>query len=192
MFATGVLLLGAVALTVWLLLPGSSWPFAGGAPGGGDTVLDDGVPDADDGVIDGTDRPTVFDDTVPAVARLSPTLRDALRAAASDARGSGVEFLVTSGWRSAELQRSLQRDALARYGSEEEAARWVATPEASKHVTGDAVDLGGWDALDWLAQHGSHYGLCQTLANEPWHYEYRPEAIGGVCPEMSTDAADAS
>lgn len=188
---TGVLLVGAAIATVQLL----TGPLAVGGTSGGDSLpadsawLDDGVLGPDDGVVDAGHRPDVFDDTAPAVSRLSPELLGALRAAATDARASGVEFRVTSGWRSTALQAALRADAVARYGSEEEAARWVATPEASKHVSGHAVDLGDWDALDWLAQHGAAYGLCQTLANEAWHYEYVPEAVGGVCPRMSLDAA---
>ncbi len=188
----GVLLFGATACTVQVL----STPLAADAgTRGGDTSADDawqddGVLGVDDGAIDGEHRPSVFDDGVPAVQRLTPELRAALRAAATDARASGVEFAVTSGWRSTALQASLRADAVARYGSEAEAARWVATPVSSKHVSGEAVDLGDWDALDWLSQHGTAYGLCQTLANEPWHYEYVPEARGGACPRMSLDAAD--
>ena len=68
------------------------------------------------------------------------------------------------------------QEAVAEYGSEEEAARWVATPETSPHVSGDAVDIGPSDATAWLSGHGAEYGLCQIYGNEPWHYELRPEA----------------
>ena len=75
-----------------------------------------------------------------------------------------------------------------KYGSEEEAARWVATPNTSAHVSGDAVDIGRSDAMAWLSEHGAEYGLCQIFSNEPWHYERRPEAIDHGCPPMYADA----
>jgi zinc D-Ala-D-Ala carboxypeptidase len=140
--------------------------------------------EADSAVPDGT---TVFDDDFPAVANLDPALLGALRQAATDAAGDGVEFLVNSGWRSPEYQDQLLREAVAEYGSEEEAARWVATPETSPHVSGDAVDVGPSDASAWLSEHGAEYGLCQIYGNEPWHYELRLEAIDHGCPAMYAD-----
>jgi zinc D-Ala-D-Ala carboxypeptidase len=133
------------------------------------------------------DGATVFDDDIPAIANLDPALFDALRRAATDAAGDGVEFLVNSGWRSPEYQDQLLREAVAEYGSEEEAARWVATPETSPHVSGDAVDVGPFDATAWLSEHGAAYGLCQVYGNEPWHYERRPDAIAHGCPPMYAD-----
>jgi zinc D-Ala-D-Ala carboxypeptidase len=130
---------------------------------------------------------TVFDDEAPGVANLDPDLLGALRQAATDAADDGVEFVVDSGWRSPEHQNQLLREAVSKYGSEEEAARWVATPETSAHVSGDAVDIGPSDATAWLSEHGAEYGLCQIYGNEPWHYELRPEAIDDGCPAMYAD-----
>jgi hypothetical protein len=140
--------------------------------------------EADGAVPDGT---TVFDNEVPGVANLDPALLGALRLAASDAAGDGVEFVVDSGWRSPEYQERLLREAISRYGSEEEATRWVATPETSPHVSGGAVDIGPSGAAGWLSAHGAAYGLCQIYGNEPWHYELRPEAIDHGCPPMYAD-----
>jgi hypothetical protein len=142
---------------------------------------------AEHGYIAPGEEPSVFDDQAPAVARLNPALLDALRRAATDAADNGVEFEVNSGWRSPEYQSSLLDAAVDDYGSREEAARWVATAETSAHVSGDAVDIGPLAATDWLAQFGAHYGLCQIYGNESWHYELRPEAIGGVCPQAYAD-----
>ena len=128
--------------------------------------------EADGALPDGT---TVFDE-VPGVARLDPALLDALRSAATDAANDGVEFVVDSGWRSPAYQERLLREAIAKYGSEAEARRWVATPDTSAHVSGDAVDIGPSDAAAWLSEHGAAYGLCRIYGNEPWHYELRPEA----------------
>jgi zinc D-Ala-D-Ala carboxypeptidase len=140
--------------------------------------------EADGAVPDGT---TVFDDEIPAVANLDPDLLGALRQAATDAADDGVEFYVNSGWRSPKYQDQLLREAISKYGSEEEAAQWVATADTSAHVSGDAVDIGPFDATAWLSEHGAEYGLCQIYSNESWHYELRPEAIDHGCPPMYAD-----
>ncbi|WP_327596510.1 M15 family metallopeptidase [Streptomyces chartreusis] len=140
--------------------------------------------EADGAVPDGV---TVFDDAIPAVAKLDPDLLRALRQAATDASDDGVGFLVSSGWRSPEYQDQLLREAVAEYGSEDEAARWVATATTSPHVAGDAVDIGRSDATEWLSRHGAEHGLCQIYRNEPWHYELRTEAIEHDCPRMFAD-----
>ncbi len=166
-----------------------------GAPGEADAAVPDGrmvlrlehhgsLGAADGAVPDGT---TVFDDEIPGVANLHPDLLAALRQAATDAAHDGVELFVDSGWRSPEYQERLLHEAVSRYGSEQEAARWVATPHASSHVSGDAVDIGHVDATAWLSVHGARYGLCQIYGNEPWHYELRPEAIDHGCPPMYAD-----
>jgi LAS superfamily LD-carboxypeptidase LdcB len=121
------------------------------------------------------------------VVNLEPNLLKALRQAATDAANDGVEFFVTSGWRSPKYQEQLRREAVSEYGSEEEAARWVATPNTSAHVSGDAVDIGPSDAAAWLSDHGAEYGLCQIYRNEPWHFELRPKAIDVGCPPMYAD-----
>jgi LAS superfamily LD-carboxypeptidase LdcB len=121
------------------------------------------------------------------VANLDRDLLAALRSAAADAADDGVDLQVTSGWRSQAYQKQLLREAVSEYGSEEEAARWVATPETSPHVSGDAVDLGPSDATAWLSDHGSDYGLCQIYGNEPWHYELRPGSVGHGCPPAYAD-----
>ncbi|RKS05053.1 D-alanyl-D-alanine carboxypeptidase-like protein [Nocardiopsis sp. Huas11] len=128
---------------------------------------------------------------VPALERLEPELRAAVREAAAAAEAQGVEVVVTSGWRSERYQRFLLDAAEQTYGSAEEAARWVATAEESSHVTGEAVDVGYTDAADWFSRFGSEFGLCQTYANELWHYELAVEP-GGECPSPATDAAEGS
>jgi D-alanyl-D-alanine carboxypeptidase len=140
--------------------------------------------EADGAVPDGA---TVFDDEIPGVAKLDSALLGALRQAATDAADDGVEFFVDSGWRSPEYQEQLLREAVSKYGSEEEAARWVATPDKSAHVSGDAVDIGPSAAAAWLSEHGAEYGLCEIYGNEPWHYELRPEASDHGCPPMYAD-----
>jgi hypothetical protein len=154
------------------------------APGSGPPGAPPGALGEADGAI--SDGATVFDDGFPGVAKLDPGLLMALREAATDAGSDGVDFLVTSGWRSPQYQERLLQEAVSEYGSEQEAARWVASPETSPHVAGDGVDLGS-DASTWLSENGARYGLCQIYGNEPWHYEMRPEAVDQGCPDMYDD-----
>jgi zinc D-Ala-D-Ala carboxypeptidase len=140
--------------------------------------------EADGAVPAGT---TVFDDEIPGVANLDSDLLGVLRQAATDAADDGVELVVDSGWRSPKYQQQLLQQAVSKYGSKEQAARWVATPNTSAHVSGDAVDIEPSDATAWLSQHGAEYGLCQIYSNEPWHYELRPEASDHGCPPMYAD-----
>lgn len=139
---------------------------------------------ADGAVPDGT---TVSDDEIPGVAKLESALLGALRQAATGAADVGVRLVVDSGWRSPAYQQRLLDEAVLKYGSYEEAARWVASPGTSAHVTGDAVDIGPSEAAAWLSEHGAGYGLCQIYGNEPWHYELRPEAVDSGCPSMYAD-----
>jgi D-alanyl-D-alanine carboxypeptidase len=156
-----------------------------GAPGErGGLQAGGALGEADGAVPDGT---TVFDGDVPGVANLDPDLLAALRQAATDATDDGVGFVVDSGWRSAAYQEHLLQDAVSKYGSEAEAAKWVATPSTSPHVSGDAVDIGPSDSAEWLAERGATYGLCQIYANEPWHYELRPGAVDQGCPAIYED-----
>jgi hypothetical protein len=135
-------------------------------------------------VPDGT---TVFDHELPGVANLDSDLLAALRQAATEAADDGVDLHVDSGWRSPEYQEQLLHEAISKYGSEAKATRWVATPNTSAHVSGDAVDIGPSGAAAWLSEHGAAYGLCQIYGNEPWHYELRHEAIDHGCPPVYAD-----
>ena len=152
---------------------------------GGATLEDDGAVGEDDGVL--PDGVTVFDLRYPGVANLDADLLQALREAATDAVDNGVLLSVTSGWRSPEYQDELLREAVSRYGSVKEAARWVATADTSAHVSGDAVDIGSLGATAWLSEHGAEYGLCQIYRNEPWHFELRPNAADRGCPPRYAD-----
>ena len=140
-----------------------------------------------DGVV--PDRTTVFDADTPAVANLDRDLLGAVRRATTDAARDGVTVYLNSGWRSPDYQSHLLREAVSEYGSEERAARWVATADTSPHVSGDAIDVGHAEATAWLSQHGGRYGLCQIYRNEPWHFELRPDAVAHGCPAQYADPA---
>ena len=182
--APGLVLVGLAALIAAILGTLVYQPASSSAPTFGDVRRGDhpGAVTEDDGAL--PDGVTVFDDEYPGVANLDPALLQALREAATDAADDGIEIHVNSGWRSAEYQEQLLREAIAEYGSEEEAARWVATATTSAHLSGDAVDIGPFEATAWLSERGANYGLCQIYGNESWHYELRPEATSHGCPLM--------
>lgn len=121
---------------------------------------------------------------------LAPSLDRALRRAQRAAAAEGVELRVTSGRRTRAEQARLFADAVTRYGSEAEAARWVAPPDRSAHVTGRAIDVGPPAAAAWLTAHGAAFGLCRVYENEPWHFERRAGAAAHGCPARYADAAD--
>lgn len=129
-----------------------------------------------------------FDVTNPAVGNLEPALLAAVQQAAGAAAADGVTMTITSGWRSPEFQQQLLDDAVDTYGSFAAARQFVQTPEHSHHVTGRAVDIGGPAADYWLIANGSRFGLCQTYANELWHFELATDP-GGVCPPPLPDAS---
>jgi zinc D-Ala-D-Ala carboxypeptidase len=176
-----LLLIASVAFAVRLGLDLLTGPALVPAAGGGSSGA------AADGEIQTGERVSVHDTHLPALANLDPELLAAIQRAADDAAAEDIEFVVTSGWRSPAYQARLLSEAVLDYGSEEEAARWVSTPETSLHVSGDAIDIGDFDATYWLSLNGAPYGLCQIYANERWHFELRPEAVDVGCPEQYLD-----
>ena len=131
---------------------------------------------------------TPFDVHNPAVGRLDPQLLTAIQQAATAASADGISMTVTSGWRSPEFQQRLLDSAVTQYGSLAAARQFVQTPEASKHVIGGAVDIGGVGADQWLIANGAPFGLCRIYANELWHFELATDAAGN-CPPLLPDAA---
>lgn len=129
-----------------------------------------------------------FDVGDPAIGRLDPALRSAVQQAAAAAAADGVSITVTSGWRSLEFQQWLLDDAVAAYGSVAAARRFVQTPGQSRHVLGQAADLGGAGADQWLTGNAARFGLCRIYANEPWHFELAA-GPGGGCPPLLPDAS---
>jgi uncharacterized protein YcbK (DUF882 family) len=131
---------------------------------------------------------TPFDVQNPAVGRLDPQLLDAIQQAATAASADGITMTITSGWRSPEFQQRLLESAIAQYGSLAVAREYVQTPAASKHVIGQAVDVGGVGADQWLIANGARFGLCRIYANELWHFELATDAAGN-CPSLLPNAA---
>ena len=131
---------------------------------------------------------TPFDVQNPAIGRLDPPLLAAIQNAATAASAEGIAMTITSGWRSPEFQQHLLDDAVQTYGSFDAARQYVQTPAMSRHVIGQAVDVGGVGADQWLIANGSRYGLCQIYANELWHFELATDAAG-ICPPLLPTAA---
>lgn len=129
-----------------------------------------------------------YDVANPAVGYLNPALLTAVQQAANAAAADGITMTITSGWRSPEFQQQLLDDAVATYGSIAAARQYVQTPERSRHVLGQAVDMGGAGADPWLIANGARFGLCQIYANEPWHFELATDAAG-ICPPLLATAA---
>lgn len=129
-----------------------------------------------------------FDVSNPILSQLDPALLQAVQEAARAAEAQGVQLWVTSGWRSKGFQQRLFDNAVVSYGSVGGAAEFVATPEVSKHVTGQAIDIGPVEADMWLIANGSRFGLCQIYANEIWHFELAAD-MNGNCPPLRPNAA---
>jgi zinc D-Ala-D-Ala carboxypeptidase len=111
-------------------------------------------------------------------------------AAKAAAKAKGIEINITSGFRSQDLQARLFADAVRRYGSEEEAAKWVLPDDVSNHPWGLAIDInypGDMLAVKWLEENGSLFGLCRVYENEWWHFE-PVIAPGEECPPMLENA----
>lgn len=80
---------------------------------------------------------------------------------------------ISSAYRSPERQGQLWQAALAKYGSEAAARKWVAPPGRSNHNHGQAVDLKFLDprAQQWVHANAKQYGLHFPMAHENWHIE---------------------
>lgn len=114
-----------------------------------------------------------------------------IRAARSDGLSEPM-LRPVSGFRSPDRQARLWRQALARYGSPDEARKWVAPPGSSAHQSGRAVDLylapdttssGNVAGLRntvgyrWLVGNARRFGF-YPYEREPWHWEYNPPSPG--------------
>jgi len=99
----------------------------------------------------------------------------------ADAKKSGINLGITSGYRSDAYQQKLWANALKKYGSESAARKWVAKPGGSAHRTGKALDISvngktvqsGSAASKWLKSNATKYGFNPYEA-EAWHWEYNP------------------
>ena len=124
------------------------------------------------------------------VDALHPLLNARFNAARAFAAADGVALYISSGFRSRDRQEILFAQALRKYGSETEAAKWVLPPQYSHHPQGLAIDVnypGDKPGALWLDKNGSRFGLCRVYANEWWHFE-GVIAPGERCPRLSANA----
>jgi hypothetical protein len=111
-------------------------------------------------------------------------------AARAAAEREGQKIYIASGFRTLERQEYLFATAVKKYGSEAEAAKWVAPPYVSHHPWGLAIDVNYPDepvGAGWLELNGARFGLCRIYENEWWHFE-PVIAPGGTCPGLLADA----
>lgn len=94
---------------------------------------------------------------------------------ALDAYKAGVRLRPGTGWRSNEYQTELYN-----LSPEEKIARGVgarvAKPGFSNHQSGRAIDFKRVQddgQYGWLLGNAFRYGFSQTVASEPWHWEWR-------------------
>lgn len=104
---------------------------------------------------------------------------------------------IFSGMRTTEHQAELYAAAVKKYGSEEEARKWVAPPGHSQHEKGNAADLryATPEAREWMHANAGKYGLTFPLANEPWHIERadaRGDKVGGLIEGQQVDRTASS
>lgn len=111
-------------------------------------------------------------------------------AAKAAAAKDGQKIYIASGFRTLERQKYLFATAVKKYGSESEAAKWVAPPYISHHPWGIAIDVNYPNepvGAGWLEINGAKFGLCRVYENEWWHFE--PSiAPGGICPALLPNA----
>jgi hypothetical protein len=115
-----------------------------------------------------------------AITGLQPQFRDKVWELLQAAQADGLNLRITSAYRSPEVQAQLWENALATYGSEEAARKWVAPPGRSQHNRGTAVDFAGPGGLlrdanspeaQWLAANAGRFGLDIPMSWEPWQVE---------------------
>jgi hypothetical protein len=125
-----------------------------------------------------------------AVEEIHPILQNRFDAAFAAASREDIHLYITSGFRSEDRQATLFANAIKKYGSETEAAKWVLPARFSHHPDGLAIDVnypGDPVGARWLEANGSRFGLCRVYANEWWHFE-GIIAPGESCPEMAANA----
>ncbi len=126
-------------------------------------------------------------------ARIYPELQKMF----DDMRSNGIYPVVTSGYRTHQMQTKIMNDKINEYkrngysdvASKEMALKWVALPGTSEHELGLALDINNdgisssaSDVYNWLLNNSYKYGFIKRypddkvditgINNEPWHYRY--------------------
>ena len=121
--------------------------------------------------------------------RILPDVAISLRALRDSAVAANHKLGIVSAYRTPEHQDKLFANAVAKYGSEEEARKWVA--KFSEHATGRTVDFnlgiqnssenaaackfGELPVWRWLSRNAPLHGWT-PYKREPWHWTYNPQA----------------
>ncbi len=125
---------------------------------------------------------------------LDKTAANAFNRMKSDAKTSGVELTIISGFRPIAQQEKFFLKQINKRGSKEAAARFSAPPGYSEHHTGYALDIGEGENIDtyiksefeyseayrWLVKNAHKYGFelsfpknnPQGVSYEPWHWRF--------------------
>ncbi|MGE4031943.1 MAG: lytic transglycosylase domain-containing protein, partial [Thermoleophilia bacterium] len=131
----------------------------------------------------GYSGPLVYRDGKPMCPAVAASF-DLMDAAA---RASGVDLVVTSGFRSDAEQAIL----FARHPD----PKWVAPPGRSRHRDATELDLNmadGGAAHAWLRVNAGRFGFLQRYSWEPWHWGYVPGCGGGAVTGRPGTTAAAS
>lgn len=130
--------------------------------------------------------------------RVDSRIYPELQAMFDDARAQGILPMISSSYRTTEMQQQLMDEKIAEYqgqgyGCEDARAlaeQWVAIPGTSEHQIGIAVDIttADWQrqdasiVWDWLNNNCYKYGFILRypedkteitgVMGEPWHYRY--------------------
>lgn len=140
--------------------------------------------------VGGATRPDSF-------TRLNPLFAERVYQMTQDAHAAGIPLQITSAYRSPELQAQLYQNALAKYGNEAEARKWVAPAGHSQHNHGTAVDFAidgslirdaDSAAARWIAENAKNYGLDVPMGWEPWQVELAGARSGHVAPTQGQNA----
>lgn len=121
---------------------------------------------------------------------LHPKVKLRFEVAQRYAAAESFTLYIASGFRTVERQRLLFERAVKKYGSEDEAAKWVLPPSVSHHPMGLAIDVNYPDDRSgayWLQRNGWRFGLCRVFDNEWWHFE-ATTAPGTPCPARLPNA----
>jgi hypothetical protein len=99
------------------------------------------------------------------------------------AAAENITFCLQDGKRSTRQQQAQYDDYVKRFGSEEQARKYVLPPDLSNHVKGFAIDIQPQSSAAWVERSAGSYGWCRRYENEPWHFEYDPAYSKG-CPAL--------
>jgi len=179
-------LIGAALALAALVVLGTTGYADDRVPGRPSAVLED-VPGQEKGPVCPLDER--YADEQP--KGLRPDVLDAWHRLRTEAERHGSELCLQDGKRSVGQQGREFADAVRRFGTEEQARKYVLPPEKSMHVEGVAVDVQPMAAAGWVEHNGRALGWCRRYENEYWHFEYDHDYADAGCPPLLPSATGA-